>query len=90
MTTLTIEVSDELLERLKSLARENSTSLNELVKDVLVDYVDDETWENEPTTEEIEQMINEANQEFETGNLRSLGEVLDELEEEIKVHADKD
>lgn len=85
MTILSIEISDELLKSLQGLAREHSVSLDELVRDVLIEYVDDdEVWDNDPTVEEIKQMVEEAIQDYKDGKLQTVDEVLAELRREIR------
>jgi predicted transcriptional regulator len=81
MSILSIEIPDELLERLHALAREHSTSLNELVLDVLAEYVeDDEAWDNDPSPEEIKRMVEEAIKDYESGNYLTFDEMKAELE----------
>jgi predicted transcriptional regulator len=81
MTILNVEIPDELLEPLQSLAREHNISLNELIRDVLTEYVDDDyVWDNDPSPEEIKQLVKEAITDYEAGNFQTLDEFLDELD----------
>jgi predicted transcriptional regulator len=79
MSVLSIEISDEVMERLQILAQEHRTSLEKLIQVTLLDLVEYED-EEEPTIEDIQQMVEEAIQADKAGQLRSLDEFLDELD----------
>ncbi len=87
MTTLTIEISDELFSQLKALADDAQISVNHLVNNMIqASLLDDD----EPTDEEIIHDIRQSLKDYVAGNFRPLGEVLDELRREIFANADSD
>mgnify|MGYP005853106443 CR=1 FL=1 len=81
MTTLTIEISDELFSQLKALADDAQISVNHLVNKMIHASLLDEN--DEPTDEEIIHDIRQSLKDELAGNVRPLGEVLDELRREI-------
>lgn len=88
MSILSIEIPDKLLERLQMVAKEQETSLDELVQGVLLEHFDDGVWDNDPSPEEIKQMVEEAIKDYEAGNYQTADEVLAELRRELIEDAD--
>ncbi|MCU0482340.1 MAG: hypothetical protein MUE54_14190 [Anaerolineae bacterium] len=84
MTTITLNVSDELLAKLQSQATQHDMALEAYITSALSDVVDDE-----PTKEQVLNAIKEGILAVERGELgRPIHEVLDELEqEEAETHA---
>lgn len=87
MTTLTIEISDETFSQLKALADDAQISVNHLVNNLIQASLTDE---DEPTDEEIIHDIRQSLKDYVAGNVRPLGDVLDELRREIFANADSD
>ncbi len=87
MTTLTIEISDETYAELKALADNSQMSVNHLVNHIIrANLLDDD----EPTDEEIINDIRQSLKDYVAGNVRPLGDVLDELRREVFANADSD
>jgi len=81
MTTLTIEISDELFSQLKALADDAQISVNHLVNNMIhASLMDDD---DEPTNEEIIHDIRQSLKDELAGNVRPLEDVLDEIRREI-------
>ncbi|MCL4256416.1 MAG: hypothetical protein KJ043_21855 [Anaerolineae bacterium] len=79
MTTLTIKISDELFERLKSLADAENISIEQVVIHSIEDLTDDE-----PTHEEILASIRKGMIQALNGEGRPARAVLDEIDLEYE------
>jgi metal-responsive CopG/Arc/MetJ family transcriptional regulator len=87
MSILSIEIPDELLQRLEALAREHSTSLDELVQATLLDLIHEEE-DDEPSKEEILQNMKASLKEALSGKAPDALDAIAELRRELDEDAD--
>lgn len=85
MTTITIELTDDVIQKLQARADNQQIPLKDYIQSALAEAIDDD----EPTDEEILATLKEAFLEAIHGDMgRPAHEVLDELEQEVEEYAD--
>jgi predicted transcriptional regulator len=87
MTAITVNLSDDVLQKLQTQAKDRHMALEAYIEATLLDVV---IKDDEPTKEDVLKAIREGIISVEQGDFgRPIHELLDELEqEEIEEHAD--
>lgn len=86
MTPLTINIPDETFLQLKELADDALISVEQVINNLIQAGLEDE----DTPDEEIISGIRQSLKDYVAGNVRPLGDVLDELRQEIFANADSD
>jgi predicted transcriptional regulator len=85
MVEFTLNLPDDVLERLQSEAEERQVPLADLVQTAIEYYLDDD----EPTNEEILEDLRQAFRDVRAGRTRPAQEVMDEIRRELGLDADQ-
>jgi predicted transcriptional regulator len=86
MRELTVQLSETLLERLQTIAKNQHTPLETVVESALEQYIEsEEELEDapDPTPEEILRMIEASEEEIKAGKIKTIEQVLAEIREEL-------
>ncbi|MCU0481065.1 MAG: hypothetical protein MUE54_07620 [Anaerolineae bacterium] len=84
MTSITIELPDDVIQKLQARADSQQVALNEYIQSALTETIDDD----EPTKEDVLNAIREGILSVMKGDFgRPAHEVLDELEDEVTDYA---
>lgn len=86
MTEVTIQLPDELIERLRLKAEHEQVSADIIIRSALAVYLDDD----EPTDADILNSIEQSLLDVKEGRVRSYEELMTYLKEEFGFDADKD
>lgn len=86
MTEVTIQLPDELIERLRLKAEHEQVSADIIIRSALAVYLDDD----EPTDTDILNSIEQSLLDVKEGRVRSYEELMTYLKEEFGFDADQD
>lgn len=84
MTTISVELSNEILERLRDEAQRRNVPLETVINTAILHFLDDD----EPTDEEILAGLRSSMAQVLAGDYRPAHEVLDEIDREASEDAD--
>ena len=84
MVEFTLKLPDEVLSRLESEAKRQQIPLNDLVREVIESYLD----EDEPTKEELLADLRQSMIDALAGRTRPADEVIEELRRKYPTNAD--
>ncbi|MHB8626117.1 MAG: hypothetical protein ACYDEO_07930 [Aggregatilineales bacterium] len=86
MSELALQVPDSLLARLQNEAKRQHVSLDDLMLEVIDDYLAD-SQDDEPTKAEILEGLREGMRDALAGRTHSAREILDEVRRELEADA---